>query len=444
LNAVRYLKDGILELTVAQVGDCPGENIDMLEYVQTLLAKNGLNDTLVFYLSYTITFVAVLLAAVLSYWVVRHFIVAAATGLIDRTRTKWDDRILSEHTLKLFAHLVPAMILYDLTPSALNGLDNTVLVIRAAAQIYMVVILMLVLDSLLSSVEVIYREYRAAREIPIKGFIQVLKIVIYFIALILIISILINKTPLYLLSGIGALAAVLMLIFRDSILGFVAGIQLAANRMVSVGDWIEMPKYGADGDVLEVALTTVKVQNWDKTITTIPTYALISDSFKNWRGMSESGGRRIKRAVSIDMTSIRFCDHEMLQRFAKINYISAYIETKKNELKAFNQEMEVDDSSLVNGRRMTNIGTFRAYVKAYLENHPMINKDMTFLVRQLSPGANGLPIEIYVFSKDKAWANYEAIQADIFDHILAVVPEFDLRVFQDPTGTDFRALKQTD
>jgi miniconductance mechanosensitive channel len=220
----------------------------------------------------------------------------------------------------------------------------------------------------------------------------------------------------------------------------VAGIQLAANKMVSVGDWIEMPKYGADGDVLEVALTTVKVQNWDKTITTIPTYALISESFKNWRGMAESGGRRIKRAVNFDMSSIRFCDEEMLGRFEKIQYIAEYIEQKKKQLEAFNQAAKVDNASLANGRRMTNIGTFRAYVVAYLRHHPMINQQMTFLVRHLPPTQYGLPIEIYVFSKDQVWANYEAIQADIFDHILAVVPEFDLRVYQNPTGADFRKL----
>jgi len=295
----------------------------------------------------------------------------------------------------------------------------------------MIIIMMLVLDSLLNTVEDIYQTFRASKEIPIKGFIQVLKLALYFVAAIFVISILLNKTPVYLLSGIGALAAVMLLVFKDSILGFVAGIQLAANRMVSVGDWIEMPKYGADGDVLEVALTTVKVQNWDKTITTIPTYALISESFKNWRGMSESGGRRIKR-----------CNGEMLERFGKIQYISEYIETKKHELEEFNQATKVDNASLVNGRRMTNIGTFRAYVKAYLQNHPMINKDMTFLIRQLPPTEYGLPIEIYVFSKDKVWANYEAIQADIFDHILAVVPEFDLHVYQNPTGADFRVLNR--
>jgi miniconductance mechanosensitive channel len=210
--------------------------------------------------------------------------------------------------------------------------------------------------------------------------------------------------------------------------------------MVAKGDWIEMPKYGANGDIVEIALTTVKVQNWDKTITTIPTYALISDSFKNWRGMSESGGRRIKRSIYIDINSIRFCTDEMLSRYSKIQYISSYIEEKKVTLKETNKMEHVDNSSPVNGIRMTNIGTFRAYIKAFLINNPMINKEMTFLVRQLAPTEHGLPIEIYAFSKDQNWANYENVQANIFDHILAVVPEFDLRVFQSPSGMDFNKL----
>ena len=230
----------------------------------------------------------------------------------------------------------------------------------------------------------------------------------------------------------------LILVFKDAILGFVAGIQLTANKMVARGDWIEMPDYGADGDVLDVSLTTVKVQNWDKTVTTIPTYALISNSFKNWRGMQESGGRRIKRSINIDVNTIKFCDEEMLARFGRIQHIAAYIEHKKEELAAYNQEQRADLSSLVNGRRLTNVGTFRAYVAAYLRHHPMVNQDMTFLIRHLAPTEHGLPIEIYVFCSDIVWANYEAVQADIFDHILAIVPQFDLRLFQAPAGSDFR------
>ena len=412
----------------------------ILELLQEWLLGHGVSEALTFYVARTFAVVAVLLLSAAANFVAKRYIVTGLTYAISRTKSRWDDSVLRQTTLKRLARLAPALVIYLLTPHALEGLDWAISFIRSAVLIYMIIILMLALDSLLSAAEDIYQNYRASKQVPIKGIIQVLKLIVYFLAAILVISILLNKTPVFLLSGIGALAAVMMLVFRDAILGFVAGIQLAANKMVSVGDWIEMPKYGADGDVLEVALTTVKVQNWDKTITTIPTYALISDSFKNWRGMSDSGGRRIKRAVNFDMSSIRFCDEEMLARYEKIQYIAEYIQQKKDELEAFNQSINVDNASLANGRRMTNIGTFRAYVVAYLRHHPMINQDMTFLIRQLQPSQYGLPIEIYVFSKDQVWANYEAIQADIFDHILAVVPEFDLRVYQNPTGADFRML----
>ena len=414
----------------------------MLELLQTWLLSHGTPETFAFYLARGTALAVVLLLSTAANFVAKRYILSALTHVISRTKTQWDDAILRQNALSHLTHLAPALIFYVLMPFALDGMDPTVAFIRGVTLIVMIIIIMLVLDALLNTVEDIYQGFEASKEIPIKGFIQVLKIALYFLATIFVISVLLNKTPIYLLSGIGALAAVLMLVFRDSLLGFVAGIQLAANKMVSNGDWIEMPKYGADGDVLEVALTTVKVQNWDKTVTTIPTYALISESFKNWRGMQDSGGRRIKRAVNIDMGSIKFCDVEMLERFGKIQYISEYIETKKRELAEFNDATKVDNASLVNGRRMTNIGTFRAYVKAFLHNHPDINKDMTFLVRQLPTTEHGLPIEVYVFSKDKVWANYEAIQADIFDHILAVVPEFDLRVYQNPTGSDLRTLTQ--
>ena len=414
----------------------------MLELLQTWLLNHGIQETIAYYFARGTAVTVVLMLSVAVNFVAKHYILSALTHIISRSKSKWDDAFVRQRTLNRAAHLAPALIIYIFTPFALEGMQETIAFIQDATQIYMIIILVLVLNSFLNTVEDIYQGFKASREIPIKGFLQILKITLYFLAAVLVISILLNKTPIYLLSGIGALAAVMMLVFRDSILGFVAGIQLAANRMVSVGDWIEMPKYGADGDVLEVALTTVKVQNWDKTITTIPTYALISESFKNWRGMNDSGGRRIKRSVNIDMNSINFCDEEMLKRFNKIQYISEYIEAKKLELAEFNQATNVDNASLVNGRRMTNIGTFRAYIRAFLHNHPDINRDMTFLIRQLRPTEHGLPIEIYVFSKDKVWANYEAIQADIFDHILAVVTEFDLRVYQSPTGSDFRRLNQ--
>jgi miniconductance mechanosensitive channel len=296
------------------------------------------------------------------------------------------------------------------------------------------------IDSFLSSVVDIYHNYDSSGKFPVRIIAQVAKILLFTIIGIIILSTVIGQSPAFFIGGLGAMAAVLMLIFKDPILGLAAGIQLSANKMVRVGDWIEMPKYGADGDVIDISLTTVKVQNWDKTIITIPTFALVSEGVKNWRGMSESGGRRIKRSIYIDMTSVKFCTQEMIEKFSSIQYLSNYVLDKKKELSDFNEQRNIDNTVLVNGRRMTNLGTFRAYLVSYLRDHPKINKNLTFLVRQLDPGPTGLPIEIYVFSSDQVWANYESIQADIFDHILAVIPEFDLRVYQNPTGSDFQNL----
>jgi miniconductance mechanosensitive channel len=413
-----------------------------LEFLQNWLQNYGVDEAFGFYLARIIAIFGVLLLSILANLVAKRIFLSSLHYVIGRSKVQWDDAVLRRGVLHRLANLAPALVIYVLSPIALADLGSVSEIVRGATLIYMIIIVMLTLDSVLNSVVDIYRTTEISKEIPIKGFIQVLKLALYFVAAIFIIAIVLNKTPLYLLSGLGALTAVLMLIFRDAILGFVAGIQLTANKMVAHGDWIEMPKYGADGDVMEVTLTTVKIRNFDMTITTIPTYALISESFKNWRGMQESGGRRIKRAVYIDMSTIGFCDEEMLSRFGRIQYISDYIEKKKRELEEFNKTTDADNSSLANGRRMTNIGTFRAYVQAYLHNHPMINREMTFLVRQLPPGENGLPIEIYVFCKDKNWVNYEAIQSDIFDHILAVAPEFDLRLFQNPSGGDLRAMAQ--
>ena len=364
-------------------------------------------------------------------------------AIVYRTDIPWDDALSECRVLHRLTHLVPGLIIYLLGPPALEGHPISAKIIQTAAHIYLVLTGLLVVEALINAGVYIYHSTRTSHEVSIKGLVQFLKILLYLLGGVIVVSILIGQSPLYLLGGLTAMTAVLLLIFRDSILGLVAGIQISVNRMVACGDWIEMPQYGADGDVLDITLTTVKVQNWDKTIATIPTYALISESFKNWRGMQHSGGRRIKRAIYLDVSTIEFCDEEMLARFAKIQYITAHIERKKKELAEYNKLNQVDLSHLVNGRRMTNIGTFRAYVWAYLKNHPQINQEMTFLVRQLAPTSKGLPIEIYVFCKDKIWANYEAIQADIFDHIFAIVPAFDLRVFQEPTGTDFRVLGET-
>lgn len=337
------------------------------------------------------------------------------------------------------SHLVPAIIIYY----SAYVFPSYQALIEKAALTYMIVITITVLNALLNAFDTIYRSYEVSKIRPIKGYIQVAKIVLFIIGGIIVISSLIGQNPLIILSGLGALSAVLMLVFKDSILGLVAGVQLSSNDMVRVGDWIEMPKYNADGDVIDITLNTVKVMNFDKTITMIPSYALISDSFKNWRGMQVSGGRRIKRSVYIDTSSISFCTKEMIGEFQKIHYLTDYLETKLNEINEYNIEHHINTESIVNGRQLTNVGVFREYIHQYLRNHPKIHKDMTLIVRQLAPGDNGLPLEIYAFSNDITWSVYESVQADIFDHIFAVAPTFGLRAFQNPTGHDIVQLKES-
>ena len=355
------------------------------------------------------------------------------------TIQQWDDILVEKHIVKRILYFIPLILLYVLSSPILTG-TSLLPLSQTLISVLFLIAGMMFLDAMLNALLAIYGKSAISKEISITPFVQVLKLVLYFVTGILLLSLLLQKTPLYFLSGLGALTAVLMFVFKDVLMGFVAGIQLIANKMVAPKDWIEMPKYGADGDVLEITLTTVKVQNFDNTITTIPTYALINESFKNWRNMNLSGGRRIKRYVNIDLGSIKFCSSEMLEQFKRIQLISQYIQNRQEEILVYNKKHQVDESTLVNGRRLTNIGVFRSYVEAYLRQHPMIHKDMTFLIRQLSPSENGLPIEIYVFCKDTNWTAYEAIQADIFDHILAVVPEFDLLVFQEPSGSDFQKI----
>jgi len=317
--------------------------------------------------------------------------------------------------------------------------DITVLV-GTIAVLWIMFYLLMSLYALLNFLEDILRPTSQKRNLPIRGIFQSIKLIAALIAIIFTVSLLIGKSPVILFSGLGAMTAVLSLVFKDTILGFVAGIQLSANEMLAVGDWLEMPKFGADGEVIDINLTTVKVRNWDNTITTIPAYSLIADSFKNWRGMSESGGRRIKRAIYIDATSVTFLTPEDIERLRRAALLSDYIEQKITEIDADNQQSKVDLTSLMNGRRLTNLGTFRAYLSVYLRQNKFIHPTMTQLVRQLAPEPNGIPLEIYAFSSDTSWANYEAIQSDIFDHIFATVPEFGLRVYQSPSGYDMQHI----
>lgn len=403
------------------------------------LTSFGLSETAAAYLIDSLELLLLAAAAYLAGTIIKRVLLKFVTQFARRTRSDWDDVLIQRKLFHRIAQFAPPILIWRLAPTVFQS-EAAVEFARRSMEIYMLLVGLLVADSLLSSVNDIYQRFEVSRRIPILGYLQVVKIVVTVAVIIVAVSIVIDKSPLLLLSGLGALTAVILLIFKDSILGLVAGIQLVANDMVRPGDWIEMPKYGADGDVIEITLNTVKVQNWDKTITTIPTYTLISDSFKNWRGMSESGGRRIKRAVYLDVNSIRFCTPEMIEKFSRVQVLKDYIERKQAELREYNQTHGIDESVLVNGRRMTNVGTFRAYVVEYLRRHPKIHQDMTFLVRHLEPSEKGLPLEIYVFSNDQAWANYEAIQADIFDHIFAALPEFGLRPFQNPTGSDIAAL----
>jgi miniconductance mechanosensitive channel len=410
----------------------------MVEIFREWLLGQGLTENPANIIAWAAMVVVIIVLAYLSNYVAKKFLLAGVSYFVRKSRTRWDDYL---HKYKFFvrlSHLAPALVIY-FSASLFPPVQD---ILQRAAMVYMIFIGFSVFSAFLNALVDIYRTFDISRQKPIKGYIQIAKIILFVFIAITSLAVLMNRSPWLLLSGLGAMTAIILLVFKDSILGLVASVQLSQNDMVRIGDWIEMPKYGADGDVIDVTLTTVKVQNWDKTITTIPAYSLISDSFKNWRGMSESGGRRIKRALYIDMNSIKFCTEEMLKRYEKFQLITDYIRSKRKDIAQYNKEHNVDASELVNGRNLTNVGTFRAYVAAYLRNHPKIHQDLTFLIRHLSPGEYGLPIEIYVFSNDQVWANYEAIQADIFDHILAVVPLFELRVFQNPTGRDFRSLAE--
>lgn len=378
--------------------------------------------------------------AVVANVVAKRLIVRTINRLLMRTASERDDILVKRKVFERISHIAPAAVIYEFAPFVLAGYETATLIVVTLSIVYMVIVAVLFFDALIDAGLEIYATYPISRDFPVISFAQVAKLLLYFLGFITVLSLLLGQSPLTFIAGLGALTAVLMLVFKDPILGFVAGIQLSANRMVAVGDWIEMPKYGVDGDVMEIALTTVKIRNFDKTITTVPTQALIADSFKNWRGMEETGGRRIKRSINVDLSTIKFCDEEMLERFSKIQYITEHLTQKRAEIDAHNQEKRADMSSLVNGRRLTNIGLFRAYIEAYLRNHPKTAKSLTLLVRQLQPTQTGLPIEIYVFSLETNWIAYEGIQADMFDHILAVAREFDLRIFQDPAGSDFQRL----
>ena len=392
--------------------------------------------------------VVLLLLATVAYRLTLRMIRGVVRRAAAGTKATWDDRIIERRVFARLVNMVPAVMLYygigpalGLAAPEIEGASSFLalfaLLVQRVALTVIVLSAVLSANALLDAINDIYQEnFSEAKSRPIKGYLQVVGIVIYIGAGVVVVSILADRSPIVFLSGLGALTAVLMLVFRDTILSLVASLQIMSNDMIRIGDWVEMPQANADGDVIDIALHIVKVQNWDKTISTIPTHKFISESFKNWRGMSESGGRRIKRALHLDLSSVHFLSDDEIEHLSRYELLRSYMESKQESLVEY-QDRVVPDGVIPEPKRLTNVGTFRAYIIKYLQAHPQIHSNMTLLVRQLAPTPKGLPIEIYCFTNDTAWANYEGIQADIFDHLIAILPEFGLDAFQEPAGSDF-------
>lgn len=399
-------------------------------------AENGL-------LAMWLGLVLLLSLAWLANFLVKHILLRGVFHLLNLEKQQCEQRGLDFRFVARLANVVPALVISTLIHKVPKLPDLLIQITVNVTNAFVVLTIAIGLTNLLTLVNSLYSRRPDARHKPIKGYIQLLNIVIYAIAVILMIAALFDRSPLILLSGLGAMAAVLMLIFQDTLLSLVASVQISSNDVIRVGDWVEMPQLNADGDVIDIALHTVKVQNWDKTITTIPTRRFMTDPFKNWRGMQESGGRRIKRSLMLDQQSIRFLSKEQINALSRFKLLQQYLVDKQAEIDNWNAQLAEQGKEPVNTRRITNIGTFRAYVLHYLKNHAGIHQQMTILVRQLSPTADGLPLEIYCFTNTTVWAAYEGIQSDIFDHLYAILPEFGLRVYQHPSGLDLRELKLT-
>lgn len=417
--------------------------LNLIRTLNDFLVQVGLSEELA---AYTTLFIGILLLAIVS-WVVdiltRKLLLRAVQGLVTKSKNQWDDILLEKKVFHRLAHIAPVIIIELAAPALFADFDFLKPVVLALTDVLMIWLVVQVLFALLNAFEFVLNRSPLFRDKPIASYFQLGKLLISIIGGVLMLSVLLQKEPWYFLSAFGAMTAVILLIFKDTILGLVASIQVAAHDTLRVGDWVEMPKYGADGDVLQITLNNVRIQNFDKTITTVPTYAFISESFKNWRGMKEAGGRRIKRSLFINLSTVRFCTPEMLEKYQAYELVRDYLSTRSREIDAYNAEKKVDKSVLLNGRNLTNIGIFRAYALNYLKNHPHIySEGMTLMVRQLEPTAQGLPLQIYCFTKDTRWPVYEGIQADIFDHLLAAASNFDLEIFQTPSGWDIQQLGQ--
>lgn len=407
------------------------------EGTEALLHALNINPTPL--ISVGIALGLILVIAVITHLVLHKGLQVFLERSAKKTQKEWQTVVHKGPFFKRFAFTVQAVLIQIQADLWLSPDTLSLFVITLMTRLWIILFSLLTLYAFLDALLDISRMYRSFRELPLRGVFQSIKLIAAILAIVFGISTIIGKSPVILFSGLGAMTAILMLIFKDPIMGLVGGVQLSANRMLSVGDWLEMPKYGADGDVIDITLTSVKVQNWDKTITTIPTYALVADSFKNWRGMQESGGRRIKRSIRIDVTSVHFLSETQIADLRKADLLSDYIDTRLSEIARHNAaRCQEDLACLLNGRRLTNLGIFRAYLNQYLRTHPRIHPHLTMMVRQLEPDSDGIPIQLYAFANTTAWVEYEGIQSDIFDHVLAVVPQFGLRLHQTPTGHDIR------
>lgn len=404
--------------------------------LRKFLVGQGLNNGELIYSYFLLGLIGVTLFLFITIFLTRQVFIAVVKST--KTKPDWQNALFEYRVFRAFALIFGAYIIYNAVPFVFVDFKNWLFYALIFAKIYMVLAVMFAINAFLNAVVSIMEESRKYADKPIRSYKQVAKIIIYIVGFVLILSIILGESPLYVFGGFGAVTAVLILVFRDPILGFVASVQMSAIDLVRVGDWITVEKYGADGEVTEINLTTIKVRNWDKTVTIVPSYAIVSESFKNWRAMEESEGRRIKRHINIKISSIKFCDEELISRLKTIDFLKDYLNETQLQIETFNAENTVDPSNLVNGRHMTNIGTFRVYAEKYLESNPHINTSLTFMVRQLQATENGLPIEIYVFSKEKGLKKFEEVAADIFDHLLAAVPYFDLEIFQSPSGSDMR------
>ena len=399
----------------------------------------GLTDMSAKYLNMAILLLIMLVIIIIIDVVIRKFLLNLFTRFSEKTKTHFDDYVVQNKVPRNVAHIIPLVIALELAPMVFIDFDYLRNIVETGLLVFSILLTIWVIRSFVKAIRDYLNTKDNLKDKPINSYVQVILIIVWSIGLLSAFAIITGIPFFKFITTLGAASAVILLIFRDTIMGFVASLQVSINDMVQNGDWITFEKFGADGDVIEINLATVKVQNFDKTITTIPTYALISDSFKNWRGMENSGGRRIKRAVIIKQKSICYLSHEKIEELKKIELISDYLEKKSQDITNHNIKNEVNKDLLINGRNLTNIGVFRKFVESYIENHSAINKDMMIMTRQLAPSSQGIPIEIYAFSKDKRWQNYEYIMADIFDYVIAAVPYFDLEVFEIASEFDTKA-----